>query len=153
EPGTKCSKLREYPFDRIKWRKRPVYVSFDCEAATKRRVQDASNQTAALLSAQGAMVSIVPAMRVTKDGKSGLDDEFALCGHTGYLRRCEAAPRWEATNPTTLEPEVTVLHDVERKDIDYIWEGRIARGSLTMFSGDPDVGKSFLAITLAADFS
>ncbi len=43
--------------------------------------------------------------------------------------------------------------DIEREEIDWLWEGVIARGKLTMFAGDPGLGKSFLTCDLAARVS
>jgi hypothetical protein len=43
--------------------------------------------------------------------------------------------------------------DIEREEIRWLWEGVIARGKLTMFAGDPGLGKSFLTCDLAARVS
>jgi putative DNA primase/helicase len=40
--------------------------------------------------------------------------------------------------------------DVEAVPIDWVWFGRLARGKLTMLSGDPGIGKSQIAIDIAA---
>lgn len=43
--------------------------------------------------------------------------------------------------------------DIEREEIDYLWHGVIACRKLTMFAGDPGLGKSFLTCDLAARVS
>jgi len=48
---------------------------------------------------------------------------------------------------------VRSLHDVEAKLPTYIWDKRLARGELTMFSGDPGSSKTFLMLSIAADLS
>ena len=40
--------------------------------------------------------------------------------------------------------------DVKLEQIDWLWEGRQARGKITVLAGDPGVGKTTLALNLAA---
>ena len=47
-------------------------------------------------------------------------------------------------------PVVTSLADVESETVEWLWEGRIARGKLTVLDGDPGLGKSMLTLDLAA---
>lgn len=42
------------------------------------------------------------------------------------------------------------MADVEPEPIHWLWQGRIASGKLTLFAGDPGLGKSLLTATLAA---
>ncbi|MEX0642335.1 MAG: AAA family ATPase, partial [Pirellulales bacterium] len=51
-----------------------------------------------------------------------------------------------------VEPQavVTRLDAVEPEPVKWLWLGRIARGKLTVFSGDPGLGKSFLTLDIAA---
>jgi hypothetical protein len=42
------------------------------------------------------------------------------------------------------------LADVEAKPIEWVWHHRIARGKITILSGDPGVSKSILSLDLAA---
>lgn len=42
------------------------------------------------------------------------------------------------------------LKDVEERDIDWLWPGKIPRGELTILEGDPGVGKSFFAHWIGA---
>jgi hypothetical protein len=156
EPDTKRGKLRDV-FYRIKWKKgrrrRPFYLSYDADAATKPGVKDASNKAAELLDALGALVYIVPADRVTKDGKSGIDDEFAKVGHKSYLARCEAAPPWAATEHTGVEPRMMRGDEIEDKEIEYLLDKRIPLAMMTGLRGNQGDGKSFMCSRLAADGS
>ena len=43
------------------------------------------------------------------------------------------------------------VSEVEQKPVDWLWEGRIALGKLSLLTGDPDAGKSFLACAMAAN--
>ena len=45
------------------------------------------------------------------------------------------------------------LADVDPTPIDWIWEGHLARGKLTLIGGDPDLGKSLLCTDTAARLS
>jgi putative DNA primase/helicase len=42
------------------------------------------------------------------------------------------------------------MEDVVPKPVDWLWTGRIARGKLTLFSGDPGMGKSQISCDIAA---
>jgi predicted ATP-dependent serine protease len=46
-----------------------------------------------------------------------------------------------------------VLSEVPTRPIEWLWEGRIPRGKITILDGDPGVGKSALALDLAARVS
>src|SRR5512134_1498675 len=45
---------------------------------------------------------------------------------------------------------LTRVSDIESKDVLWVWPGRIPRGMLTMFEGDPGTGKSTLLLDLIA---
>ncbi len=47
-------------------------------------------------------------------------------------------------------PKFISLATVEAREIDWLWSPYIPRGCLTIFEGDPDVGKSYLAMHLSA---
>lgn len=80
------------------------------------------------------------------------------------LRLAEATPLWEPPQEQkqppppqepegqtpTREPVLVRLADVEPEEVFWLWEPYIARGKLTTLEGDPGVGKSWLALTLAA---
>ncbi len=64
------------------------------------------------------------------------------------LRNLTAGDLWEH-----LGVEVVTAADVKAEPIDWLWEGRIPFGQLTIVEGDPDQGKSFVTIDLAARLS
>ena len=43
--------------------------------------------------------------------------------------------------------------DVEPREIDWLWAGRVPLGMMTMFAGDPKLGKSFVTLAMAAALS
>jgi putative DNA primase/helicase len=45
---------------------------------------------------------------------------------------------------------VTRLSDVTAEEIEWLWPGRVPLGKLSMFSGDPGLGKSYVSIYVAA---
>src|SRR5688500_10767 len=48
---------------------------------------------------------------------------------------------------------VRCLTDIASVSVSWLWEGRIARGKTTLVAGDPGLGKSQLAIEIAARVS
>lgn len=49
--------------------------------------------------------------------------------------------------------ELVCLEDVPPEPIDWLWQDRIATGKLTIFAGDPGLGKSTLTLDIAARVS
>lgn len=49
-----------------------------------------------------------------------------------------------------FEPVLIRVSDVEREEVDYVWDVRIPLKKLTLFEGDPGVGKSFCSLAVAA---
>ena len=56
-------------------------------------------------------------------------------------------------NPGRLKPDLVCLADVEPRAVDWLWEPFIPLRMLSMISGDPGAGKSFVALSIAADLS
>ena len=52
-----------------------------------------------------------------------------------------------------LKPDLVCLADVGARAVDWLWAPFIPMGMLSMLSGDPGAGKSFLALAVAADLS
>jgi putative DNA primase/helicase len=52
-----------------------------------------------------------------------------------------------------IDPTMSPLQTVMRTPVEWLWPGRIVAGNLTLLVGDPDVGKSLLAMDLAARLS
>lgn len=54
---------------------------------------------------------------------------------------------------TNIEAKMTCLATVDPQDVDWLWHGRVPLGMLTIFAGDPKLGKSFATLALAANVS
>jgi hypothetical protein len=55
-----------------------------------------------------------------------------------------------ARDETEKEPErrvrLTCAVDLEPRDVDWLWQGRVPLGMITMFAGDPKLGKSYVTL-------
>ncbi len=49
--------------------------------------------------------------------------------------------------------EIVCAGDVEPEEVEWLWPGRVAIGKVTLLAGDPGLGKSFLALDMAARVS
>jgi putative DNA primase/helicase len=58
----------------------------------------------------------------------------------------------EEPKPTRSERTLTTVcaADIVPEKIEWLWEGRIPRGCVTMMAGDPEAGKSFASMAIAA---
>jgi RecA-family ATPase len=57
------------------------------------------------------------------------------------------------SNQQVRTPLIETLENVEVEQVDFIWAKRIPRGKLTLFDGDPGIGKSYSALAIAAALS
>ena len=57
------------------------------------------------------------------------------------------------TSATDPELTLTFLDEVEPKEVEWLWPGRIPIGKLTILAGDPGLGKSYLALDIIARVS
>jgi len=62
-----------------------------------------------------------------------------------------AAPEWQA--PAAGRPGWVCMADVRSEPVQWLWPGRVALGKLTFIQGNPEVGKSFLTLDMAARVS
>jgi putative DNA primase/helicase len=53
-------------------------------------------------------------------------------------------------DPATVGLLLAKMADIEPEMVNWLWPGRIPLGKLTLLSGDPGLGKSFLALDIAA---
>ena len=65
------------------------------------------------------------------------------------------APLAEESEPTAEPRDLAFVKasEVEREAVEWIWQGRLARGKITVLEGDPGTGKTTLALALAACIS
>jgi hypothetical protein len=75
-------------------------------------------------------------------------DLDALADAVPLHRAKTPEPRVEAGRPV-----VVPLASVESRAVEWLWPGRIPRGKLTILDGDPGLGKSAVALDLAARVS
>src|SRR5436305_1035317 len=67
-----------------------------------------------------------------------------------------STPSWQPAPaaPRAGEPADTLgiiqLSDVKPEPVEWLWTSRIAAGKLTLFAGDPGLGKSQITIDIAA---
>ena len=61
-------------------------------------------------------------------------------------------PEHIVSRDTTIDPTVNV-GEIDSAGIDYLWEGRIPRGLITVVAGMPGQGKSLFAYFLASEIS
>ncbi len=52
-----------------------------------------------------------------------------------------------------LDVRMTRASEIAPRPVDWLWRGRVPLGMLTMFAGDPKLGKSFVALSVAAAVS
>jgi hypothetical protein len=72
------------------------------------------------------------------------------------LAVAQAAPAFSpAVAQKANEPELILrrISDVKRETLQWLWQGRIPLGKLTLLAGDPGLGKSILTLDLAARVS
>jgi len=55
--------------------------------------------------------------------------------------------------PIDGEPVIVRMADVKPERVDWLWAGRIPLGAVTLLPGDPNLGKSFLTLDMAARVS
>ena len=63
------------------------------------------------------------------------------------------APSAPVGTATDSAPVLVRMCDVKPEAVSWLWPGRIALGKLTLVAGDPDLGKSFVTLDMAARVS
>jgi hypothetical protein len=66
---------------------------------------------------------------------------------------CPPEPTPEPAVAATRQADLMSLTDLEPRPIDWLWQDRLAAGSLAMLSGDPGSGKTWIALAIAAALS
>ena len=90
----------------------------------------------------------------------GVSEEMAAAERLGYditslSRGQNGHASHRKPDPYIPLPTLSIVRtaDVAPRQIRWLWEPRIARGKLTLFAGDPGLGKSMLSCALAATVS
>ena len=78
-----------------------------------------------------------------------LGDESAPGDRQESLAIAAAAPRIDSGRRVRL----TCTVDLEPCLVDWLWSGRVPLGMITMFAGDPKLGKSYVTLAMAAALS
>ena len=79
----------------------------------------------------------------------GYSDEETVKAY-GALRNYVDQQGREFRRTNGAEPVVVCLEDIEEREVDWLWEPWLPKGELSALQGDPGVGKSMAAITVAA---
>lgn len=59
----------------------------------------------------------------------------------------------ESGQPTGPVVKLIRAADIEPRPVEWLWKGRVPLGMLTLFAGDPKLGKSYVTIAMAAAIS
>ena len=62
----------------------------------------------------------------------------------------DETPALDPDKYTTGTPEIVMASTLTRKEVSWLWPGRIPLGKLTLLVGDPGLGKSLLTLDLAS---
>ena len=96
--------------------------------------------------------------RITDDWLQGCIDAEAI--KLAVLDTDPARPAAVAVGPEAavrpaigVEARLTCAADIQPRVVEWLWTGRIPLGMLTMFAGDPKLGKSYVTLALAAAVS
>lgn len=61
--------------------------------------------------------------------------------------------QFKSEGKPTVKPDLVCLAEVDARHVDWLWEPFIPLRMLSMISGDPGAGKSFVALSVAAELS
>ncbi len=70
-----------------------------------------------------------------------------------YLKGGKPMPGWATHAAGTVGLDAVTADKVAIKKVDWLWPGRVARGTLAIVEGDPGQGKSAICLDLAARLS
>lgn len=98
------------------------------------------------------------ALRHQVAAQAGGDDALQhILSEASRGRRALASAKANGCAPRLAQADgelsTVCVADVEARPIEWLWDGRIARGKLTLLAGNPDLGKSQIAIDISARLS
>jgi DNA repair protein RadA/Sms len=136
----------------IKWEGRDVYLVYDSDLTTNKRVELARDKLARILQEFEAIVRAVTIPPWGADGaKLGLDDFLKLFGAAAFQALCAATPIF-GVEPE-YKPALETMKEVTAMNVNWLWKDYLPIGTIAALSGDPGGGKTFVALAIAADLS
>jgi putative DNA primase/helicase len=116
-----------------------------------------ANGTAKIVEAlqgKAASIRVILPPNGAKDARTAViagADKAAFLSLAAESKPTKAASSVGAT--TGAGPLSVCMADVQTREVEWLWPGRIPLGRLTLISGEPDVGKSYLTAWLATRVS
>lgn len=138
---------------------REVVIAFDSDVMTKETVRSALDRLAGFLTSRKAHVHYLVLPNLPDGSKCGLDDFFAQGRKPTELDQYlvdELPPLTALASPEVGSvPRANVLRmsEVEAKEIDWLWQGWIPNGMLSLLGGYAGDGKSTLTTSLIASLT
>jgi hypothetical protein len=86
-------------------------------------------------------------------GWQDLRGMFERKGPNGQSRSDGDTKKQNEDDQAREKPDFVTLDAIQRKRVEWLWLNRIPMGRLTLVGGDPEVGKSFLSLKIAAAVS
>ncbi|MHC4676122.1 MAG: AAA family ATPase [Planctomycetota bacterium] len=127
---------------------RDVYIAFDNDEAGQRAIPKAVKR---LVNAKSIQVVKWP-----EEKPEGYDIRDCLIDAGSDYNNALLTLKSTLTEPqleTRFKPVYRVIADIESQEVEFVWDGIIPRGKLTMIAGDPGLGKSYLSLDIAARVS
>ncbi len=92
----------------------------------------------------------IKVLRFTDLPEHGDVSDWITGGHTKeeLLQMVAEAPEWKPKG--LFDPLVVRLSDVQSEEVSWLWEPYIPLGKLTLLEGDPQAGKTWVALAIAA---
>ena len=109
-------------------------------------------ETYARLEHEGDRSAAAVALRQQGFGGNGQLSQIDLSGVTGSALASVASGRPEERKPRR-QLVSRCVGDVDAKPLEWLWPGLIPIGKMTLFSGDPGLGKSFVTVDMASRVS
>jgi putative DNA primase/helicase len=130
------------------FRGRPVGVPPDNDEAGRRH----ATQVAEALCNTAACIKILelPGLPPKGDVSDWLDAGHKF-GELSIL--FDDAPQYVKEEPWTRKADVVKMSEIEPEDVQWLWPNRFPLGMISLLVGDPDLGKSYLSMYLAATVS
>ena len=128
-----------------------IEKEFDKTLKELKRAQELKRRNAVLTNMIHVMRSKGASEQSIQKALQGIDEfaKFAIKPDVPSVSDLSPSERPQPT-PTSDEILGQLLSDVHTQAVHWLWEKRIPRGKITILDGDPGMGKSMLAIALAA---